>query len=206
MGRQSRLAATTDVGGVSDSSSALAISKDEQHVLSYYRTSEITGALFFGRIARTLRPSAIQVDLTKHFSDEAVHAHLWTDCLHRCGSEALRLGDSYQDQYLEAVGFPVNIMEILAITQVFEKRIIGQYNRHARVEGINPVIHETLERIMADEKWHISWVKGALETLEPKFGKVEIEAKIALYTAADREVYTRTIGEHEERLAFIFNG
>lgn len=99
-------------------------------ILSFYRTSEISGALFFGELARSLRPSAIQQDMTRHFADEANHARIWTDCMESLGVEPLKLPTAYQNQYLAAAGMPVNLMEILAITQVFEKRVVAQYALH----------------------------------------------------------------------------
>src|SRR5687768_6146379 len=106
------------------------ISDDELFLLSFYRTSEINGSLFFGRLARVLRPSPIQHDLSKHFADEAAHAWYWTDCIDRVGARPMKLSEAYQDQYLEAAGLPVNLMEVLAITLVFEGRVIGQYRQH----------------------------------------------------------------------------
>ncbi len=99
------------------------VDENELWILSFYRTSEISGALFFGRLARTMKPGEIQRDMTKHFSDESMHAWYWTACIEKLGAHALKLEQSYQDQYLAAAGLPVNIMEVLAITQVFEKRV-----------------------------------------------------------------------------------
>src|SRR5262245_66453279 len=78
-------------------------------LLSYYRTSEISGALFFGQVARTLRPGPLQADVTHHFADEANHAKYWTRCIEDLGHNAEKLSGSYQDQYLEAVGLPANL-------------------------------------------------------------------------------------------------
>ena len=103
-------------------------------LLSYYRSSEINGALFFGRVARTVR-GPLQVDVTHHFSDEANHASYWTQCIADLGHTAIKQNRSYQDQYLEAVGAPASLMEVMAITQVFEKRVIGQYHQHLRLPG-----------------------------------------------------------------------
>ncbi len=102
------------------------IDENLQWILSFYRTSEISGALFFGELARSLRPSAIQQDMTRHFADEANHARYWTDCLEKLGVQPLKLPTAYQNQYLAAAGMPANLMEILAITLVFEKRVVGQ--------------------------------------------------------------------------------
>ena len=95
---------------------------DELFLLSYYRTSEINGSLFFGRLARTVRSGPIQHDLSKHFADEAQHAWYWTRCIDRLGARPIPMASGYQDQYLEAAGLPVNLMEVLAITLVFEQR------------------------------------------------------------------------------------
>src|SRR5207244_5261114 len=107
--------------------------------LSFYRTSEISGSLFFGRLARSMKPGPIQRDMTKHFSDEALHAWYWTSCIENLGAQPLKLREAYQDQYLAAAGMPANLMEILAITQIFERRVVNQYARHSRLSNVDPV-------------------------------------------------------------------
>lgn len=176
------------------------ITENERWLLSFYRTSEISGSLFFGRLARSLGPGRIQHDMTKHYADEAMHAWYWTDCLSQVGAEPIELDAAYQDQYLAAAGMPVNIMEILAITQVFERRVINQYALHSRADGINTVVKQTIERIVEDEKWHIRWIRDALREMEPEYGKETIGETIERFLAADREVYEKTILEHEERV------
>ncbi len=176
---------------------------DEHWVLSYYRTSEINGSLFFGRLARALKPSPIQHDLTRHFADEAQHAWYWTDCLERLGARPMKLSDAYQDQYLEAAGLPVNMMEILAITLVFERRVINQYAKHLAVPDLCIEVKETIERIMVDERWHVQWVRDALAGMEERFGKDQITETLRRYKEADQEVYAHTLAEHEARLGFL---
>ena len=179
------------------------LSEDEHWVLSYYRTSEINGSLFFGRLARTLKPSPIQHDLTKHFADEAQHAWYWTDCLGRLGTRPIKLSDAYQDQYLEAAGLPANLMEIMAITLVFERRVINQYAKHLAVPDLRIEVKETIERIMQDERWHVQWVRDALAGMGDKYGKDNIAATLRRFKEADREVYAHTLQEHEARLGFL---
>jgi len=169
-------------------------------VLSFYRTSEISGALFFGELARSLRPSAIQQDMTRHFADEANHARYWTDCLEKLGAEPLKLPMSYQNQYLAAAGMPTNLMEILAITQVFEKRVVAQYKLHARSPNTPDVVRKTIDTIMDDERWHISWIRDALTRMEDEYGADNIRDTLRRFTLADRDVYQRTTREHRERL------
>jgi bacterioferritin (cytochrome b1) len=181
------------------------LNDNHHYILSYYRTSEISGALFFGRLSKILPPGPIQVDMTKHFADEA-HAYYWTDAIQRLGREPLKLKDSYQDQYNDAIGIPTNVMEVLAITQVFERRVINAYARHERVPNLDPVVKETINRIMGDEKWHIEWIKNALKSLEPEYGKDHIDQTIKRYLLADKEIYAKTMQELEERYDDLLKG
>ena len=181
----------------------MALADDERWLLSYYRTSEINGSLFFGRLARALKPSPIQHDLTKHFADEAQHAWYWTDCLDRLGTRPIKLSEAYQDQYLEAAGLPANLMEIMAITLVFERRVINQYAKHLSMADVRVEVKETIDRIMEDERWHVQWVRDALTGMEERFGKEHITDTLRRYKEADQEVYARTLAEHEARLGFL---
>lgn len=172
-------------------------------ILSFYRSSEISGALFFGQLARSMRPGPIQRDMTQHFADEAQHARYWSDCLQGLGVGAIKLGNSYQDQYIMAAGMPVNLMEVLAISQVFEKRVFSHYARHSRLPEIDSLVHETLIRIMTDERWHIQWISEALKNMEEQYGKSHIDATLKRFKAADEEVYRKISVEHREHLAVI---
>jgi hypothetical protein len=171
-------------------------------LLSYYRSSEINGALFFGRVARTVR-GHLQADVTHHFADEANHASYWTRCIHDLGHTAIKQNRSYQDQYLDAVGVPANLMEVMAITQVFEKRVISQYHQHLRFPGTHPLVRSTIQRIMLDERWHVRYVRDALREMATRYGPELIDETLVRYAAADEEVYGRTLAEYGERIAFL---
>jgi bacterioferritin (cytochrome b1) len=179
------------------------LTENELWLLSYYRTSEINGALFFGRIARTVRSAALQADITHHFADEANHARYWSECLADLGCEPTRQRQAYQDQYLEAAGVPINLMEVLAVTQVFEKRVIGQYRRHLRFAGTHPRVRETLDRIMRDERWHVKYVREALDGMAARYGRDAVDRALARFSAADQEVYEKTLREYGERVEFL---
>lgn len=180
-----------------------AITENEKWLLSFYRTSEISGALFFGRLAKSLPPGPIQNDLTKHFADESAHSHYWTKCLNDLGMNPIKLDAAYQDQYISAAGMPTNIMEILGITLIFEKRVIGQYAIHHQVPNLNPYIKATLNQIMEDEKWHVDWVTGALKGLEAEYGADHVKNTLKRFREADQEVYKKTVAEHQERIDSI---
>ncbi len=180
------------------------IGENERWLLSFYRASEIAGALFFGRLASVLKPGRVQVDLSRHFADEAQHAWYWTDCLAQLGAEPLRLDDAYQRRYTAALGVPASLMEVLAITSVFERRVINQYARHARSPRIDPAVRAVLARIMEDERWHIHWVSRALRTLAREHGKDAVTAAVRRCQTADREIYRELTTEHAERVRALF--
>jgi hypothetical protein len=175
------------------------VNENELWIASFYRTSEISGALFFGRVARTVR-GPLQKDVTHHFADEAAHASYWTDCIDAMGAKAIPMRDAYQDRYLEAVGVPASLMEVMAITQVFEKRVIGQYNEHLRRENVPVPVKDTIKKIMRDERWHVRYVRDALRGMEQRYGADEIAATLARFTAADDEIYAKTRAEYDERI------
>jgi len=178
------------------------ISENEHWLLSYYRASEISGALFFGRMAGALKPGPLQEDMTQHFADESNHASYWTHCLFKLGAAPLRLKETYKEQYAQAVGVPVNMMEVLSITQVFEKRVINQYARHMRIPDLSAPVAETLQRIMSDEKWHLQWVRKALRDFEQVYGPEKVRATVERHSRADRAVWEKTVREHGERVTF----
>jgi bacterioferritin (cytochrome b1) len=183
----------------------MTLSENELWLLSFYRSSEISGALFFGRLAQSIKSGPIQRDMTKHFSDEAAHSWYWTRCIEQLDAKPLKLRQAYQDQYIEAAGMPVNVMEVLAITQVFEQRVISQYSVHSQAPGLNPLVKDTLETIMKDEKWHIEWIRDALKLMEEQHGKELVEKTLRKFKEADREVYSHTMSEHGERIKEILH-
>ncbi|RMI29441.1 ferritin-like domain-containing protein [Nocardia stercoris] len=178
------------------------ITENDLWLLSFYRSSEINGALFFGRIARTIR-GPLQIDVTHHFSDEANHANWWTQCIDGLDHLPIKLGRSYQDRYLDAIGVPANLMEVMAITQVFEKRVIAQYRQHLRMPATHPAVRETIEKIMIDERWHVAYVNQALKEMGDKYGADRISETLARFDAADKDIYAETLAEYGERAEFL---
>lgn len=181
----------------------LAVSSDELWMLSFYRVSEIGGALFFGRLARTIKPGPVQSDLTRHFADEARHAALWARCIEAVGGETVAIESAYQDRYLAAAGIPANLMEIFALTQVFEQRVLRQYSHHLMMADLHPAVREALTTIMEDEKWHIEWIRRELKRMEGEWGADAIRATVRRFQAADQSVYDALTAENEDRLAYV---
>ena len=174
-------------------------------LLSFYRNSEIAGAIFFGRLARTLSASPLQHDLSRHFADEAQHAWYWTRCIEELGARPLAVDGAYQDRYLSAAGVPANLMEVLALTQVFERRVIRQYALHARAGGLPVPVRTTLGLIMQDETRHIRWIRRALDGMAPAYGRDAVDHALQRFAAADREVFAAALDEHAERVRHVFH-
>lgn len=183
--------------------------KDRENIiwlLSFYRVSEIAGALFFGRLAKSLKPGPIQMDLTRHFADEAEHARLWTECLAKMGAMPIKLEETYQERYLATAGMPANLMEVLALTQIFERRVINQYARHSRLPDLDPIIGQTLDLIMEDEKWHLQWIREALKGMETEYGADLIEETLRRYSRADKDAYAQVMAEHGTKIDTLLGG
>ena len=172
-----------------------AIDGGELWLLSYYRHCELGGALFFGRLARVVRPGRLQHEITRQFADEARHADLWGRCLDGLGLAPVRVANAYQDRYLDAAGLPASLMEVLAVTHVFERRAFRQYVAHARRTGTHPAVRAAIGELLADERRHLAWVRRALRDAEEEHGRDEVRAAVARYDAADREIHAETLAE-----------
>lgn len=176
---------------------------DDRWLLSYYWLSELTGSLFFGRVVRTLGDHPLSAELTKHYADEAQHAWMWSNCLERFGLTPLTLDKAYQDQYASVIGAPANLMEVLAVTQIFEQRVIGQYATHLKCPDLDPDIERTLKAIMVDEYWHLAWVRKALQSLRADYGEQATSNTLQRYREADRAVFESTKTDVAERFRYL---
>jgi hypothetical protein len=56
---------------------------------------------------------------------------------------------------------------------------------------------------MGDERWHVKYVRDALAEMAGRYGSGLIEETLARYTAADDEIYARTLAEYGERVDFL---
>jgi hypothetical protein len=91
--------------------------------LNWYRQSELEGALLLGRMVRVATDGDLIAKLMKHCADEARHGELWSECLRELGLPYVRIHRSYQSFFLEHRGTPASLTEVLAFTQIFERRV-----------------------------------------------------------------------------------
>jgi rubrerythrin len=175
------------------------ISNDELWVLSYYRASELAGALLFGRLARRCSDPELRYFLTEHFSEEARHSWYWTKAIHRLGLEPIQITETYQSFYAQEIGIPTSMVEILLLTKIFEERIYMHFTKHAKQKDLHPIVKTTLKKMLSDEDGHLDWVIKKLEMYK-KSENINVAALNKKYKAIDKKIYSKII-KHEKTLS-----
>lgn len=169
------------------------ISDNDIWILSYYRESELAGGLVMGRLSQETEDDALRAKLTEHCAEETRHAQLWTETLERLGARPRRVRETYQSRYQERLGAPRSMLDVLALTQVFERRVVRHFRAHLSWPETHPVIAETLRTMIADEAGHISWVREWLDEYGAAHGRAQVQDKLREYEAVDREVYAEVM-------------
>jgi demethoxyubiquinone hydroxylase (CLK1/Coq7/Cat5 family) len=170
------------------------ITARELGFLNFYRASELHGGLILGHVARRARGSELILELTRHSAEEVMHAQLWTETIIAVGGRVQPVRDTYQARYARIVGTPTALVDVLALTQVFERRVYRHFTEHLRRPSTHPCVCATLERMLEEEKGHLRWVKRWLDEQAIARGSVVGET-LARYTAADAEVYAGMTAE-----------
>jgi acyl carrier protein len=169
--------------------STLEISENELWLLSYYRESELAGGLLMGRLARETDDDDLRVRLTEHCAEEAGHAWAWTQCILRVGGTPRKVSETYQSRYHAAVGNPTNLLEVLALTQVFERRVVRHFRAHLSWPGTHPEIKRTLQQLIEEETGHIRWVKDRLDAYAAANGQAVVDEMMERFKRIDEDVY-----------------
>ena len=173
-----------------DAPNTLEITENELWLLSYYRESELAGALLMGRLACETDDDDLRARLTEHCAEEARHAWAWTECIQRVGGTPKKVSETYQTRYHAAVGNPTNLLEVLALTQIFERRVVRHFRAHLSWPGTHPEIKRTLQELIADEAGHIRWVKDRLDDYAAANGEAVVNEMMERFKRIDEEVYT----------------
>src|SRR5215210_9602009 len=133
----------------------MTVSKSDVALLNFYRASELHGGLILGQMVRRTRDPELILNLTRHSAEEVMHAQLWTETIIAVGGRPAPVRETYQTRYAEEVGTPLTMLEILAVTQVFERRVYRHFMLHLRVPGLHPVVAATLRRMLDEERGHL---------------------------------------------------
>jgi len=162
--------------------------------LNFYRASELHGGLILGQVARRARDTALVLELTRHSAEEVTHSLLWGETIVAVGGRVRPVRETYQARYARHVGTPTALLDVLALTQTFERRVYRHFTEHLRRPGTHRAVRATLERMLVEERGHLRWVKRWLDDQERVLGSA-IPAAMHRYAAADAEVYAELAGE-----------
>lgn len=173
----------------------LEVSERELGFLNFYRASELHGGLILAQVARRTRASDLTVDLLRHAAEEVDHARLWTETIVAVGGRVRPVRETYQMRYAEAVGRPVGVLHVLALTQIFERRVYRHFAEHLRRQSTHPAVRATLRRMLEEEKGHLIWVKRWLDAQRSAGREAEVDAVMRRYADVDARVYAALTAE-----------
>jgi demethoxyubiquinone hydroxylase (CLK1/Coq7/Cat5 family) len=160
--------------------------------LNFYRASELHGGLVLGQLVRRVRDPELILCLTRHSAEEVMHAQLWTETILEVGGRPAQVRQTYQHLLAKRVGAPGSVFRVLALTQVFERRVYRHFIDHERRPGTHPVVRQTLRRMVEEEKDHLSWVKEWLDVEGAKRG-IDVPHFLSAYEAIDDAVYAQVM-------------
>jgi len=165
------------------------VATDIQRALAWrfhwYRQSELEGALLLGRMVRLAGDERLCQQLTRHCADEARHSLLWSETIGDLGLRHVRIFRSYQSLYLEQGGAPGTLVEVLAFTQIFERRVHRQFHAELRRPATPDRARRTFQFMIEDERDHLGWVRDWLEA-RPESGRL-----LRRYQEIDLAVYRK---------------
>jgi tRNA isopentenyl-2-thiomethyl-A-37 hydroxylase MiaE len=161
--------------------------------LNWYRQSELEGALLLGRLTRHVSDPDLVRRLTRHCADESRHALLWSRTLEALGLPIVRIRRSYQSFYLDETPAPRTLVEVLALTHVFEQRVHAHFTHELQQPGWPERVRRTFRTMLKDERGHLDWIAQWLAT--------QPEASVILhrYRRADERLVQR-LTPYGERL------
>lgn len=167
----------------------------EMELLNFYRASELRGGLLLSTIAQRVRDGALFVELARHGAEEIVHAQLWAETMVDLGGRPWPTRRTAQGLYAGVVGRPTGLLSVMALTQVFERTVYWHFMERWRDASTHPRIRQTLERMIEEEKGHLSWVKRWLDR-QAATRPDAVHETMRRFTAADRVVRARFDAEY----------
>ena len=144
-------------------------------------------------MVRVANDSFLVQKLTRHAADEARHSAIWAAAIIESGLPAIRIFRSYQSLYGDHGGMPVGLQEVLAFTQIFERRVHKRFTSELHQSDLPEPARKAFEIMVADEFDHLDWLHGWLRT------QTDSEALLQKYQSIDLAVY-RTVLPYENRL------
>jgi demethoxyubiquinone hydroxylase (CLK1/Coq7/Cat5 family) len=171
------------------------VTQQEMALLNFYRASELHGGLLLGRVVGRARDPEIVLALTRHAAEEVRHAEYWTETMLDLGGRPRPVRATYQERYAAAVGPVTSLVDVLALTQVFERRVYRHFLDHLARDGTHERVRVTLRTMIDEEKDHLDWVKRWLDA-EAERRPERVAAAMRDYAAVDERVYRALCAEY----------
>lgn len=146
------------------------------HILGQYRVGEYAGVVALKRLLGEMQPEGkLHKAMEIHYRDEDRHSRVFTDWIYRLGVEPEPLPTEVEgyfannrDEFLAqrqlVEQLPPDLRRIIVFAGInaIEKIAFNQFETHLRCLDRTDDI-ELLESVMAEEKFHLSYVEGELE-------------------------------------------
>jgi len=175
-------------------------------LFSYYRDAEMRGATLLIKMMQRDKDPEAQVLFSRHIADETRHAWMWTKRIRALGGFPVEVLDGYQRRLGKALGVPMNIVDLFALTVVVEERSVRRYNEHAASPYCDGETRSLLGELAKDEKWHISWMEEWLTKLAVNRGAEEhARTQLARYRQIESEIFEAFKDEERRWLGFSFS-
>jgi bacterioferritin (cytochrome b1) len=144
--------------------------------------------MLLGKLALHTNHDHLRVPLTEQCLEEAKHAWMLTETIHKLGAVPLKVTQTYQSELGKIYGFPENTVDILCLTRVLEVVALETYQKHVALRGVTPAVKDTLEAIIEDEVGHIDWIQSELDGYASGPEGAKVREAIASSEAASRAV------------------
>jgi bacterioferritin (cytochrome b1) len=172
----------------------------EMNRLNFYRASELHGGLVLGQLARRVRDSDLILNLTRQGAEELEHARVWSETILALGGEPRPVRSTYQTRLARVVRTPASVFQVLALTQVFERRVFRHFIQHAHMPGTHPLVRQALEHMIEEEKGHLSWLADWLQ-VEAERRHINVRDILDRFSIAEARVYGEVLFEYRFRAA-----
>jgi len=81
------------------------------------------------------------------------------------------------------------LLEVLALTQIFERRVVRHFKAHLAWPGTHPEVARTLQQLIDEEVGHIRWVKDRLDAYGAIHGELVVREMLDRFQRIDEQVY-----------------
>jgi bacterioferritin (cytochrome b1) len=160
----------------------------EMWLLSFFRNSELHGALLMGRLARSLSDTELLKNITRHCATEAHHAALLTEVIADLGGEVDPKTGTIQEHYSREGGIPKALLDLLVLSEVLENRVLLAYREQLNSAGLHPKVRVVLEEILREEEEHGAGDNTWLEQTLRKYSVAEVADSRRRWSEIDRKV------------------